>query len=120
MRAPALRGQHSPQPGQAPRDASRDDKLAQSAGALCPMRANHSVLVDLSDDPSGRCLLHLVAEPPGTRVVLDIPRGMPAPLALDELRNRGRHLTIEVRCPHAGTRQLWLDSLRWGVAQWVR
>ena len=26
MTATALRGQHSPQPGQAPRDASRDDK----------------------------------------------------------------------------------------------
>ena len=36
MTATALRGQHSPQPGQAPRDASRDDKLAQSAGELCP------------------------------------------------------------------------------------
>ena len=78
------------------------------------------VVVPTWRDPEGRLLAHAVGEPAGTHVVLVVRPGQPAPLMLDELRARGQHLVIEVRCPDSNTRQLWLDTLAWGVAQWIR
>lgn len=78
------------------------------------------VVVPTWRDPEGRLLAHAVGEPAGTHVVLVVRPGQPAPLMLDELRARGQHLVIEVRCPDSNTRQRWLDTLAWGVAQWIR